>query len=182
MRLLRIPEDTKDTMLVHPVDQPFECVGALSGTIGDLLRASNDVVQLLDAEDSALKKLRRQTLLANFELELLAFDLGRFAVHDATIDRADGDLDLAHVVGGNILQNLIWRLQELLAHRPGKMLRIFSKPILVENLGGHGDHRDHIAHGRQRQVASRRITCERVQKGLEAAIISKAIHVVDKLA
>jgi len=57
MRLLCIPEDIKDAMLVHPVDQPFKCVRALSGTIGDLLCAANDVVQLFDSEDSALQKL-----------------------------------------------------------------------------------------------------------------------------
>ena len=98
---LGVPEDTKDTVITHPVDQRLEREG-LAGPIS-CLSGANDCVQFFDTEDAAFKQLRGEALLADFEFELLLLLLGLVTVEDARSDTVDRDLDLADVVCGHVL-------------------------------------------------------------------------------
>ena len=51
------------------------------------------------------------------------------------------------VVLGDGLENVVWGVEQLAFHTVGELLGEVGEPGLVEKLGGHRDHGDHVAHG-----------------------------------
>ena len=67
MRLLGIPQDIENAVVVNPLDQILYRENALESA-GHRLDRLDDSVELLDTQDSPLKLLGSQALLADFEL------------------------------------------------------------------------------------------------------------------
>jgi hypothetical protein len=68
--LLGVPDDIEHTMLTHPVDEPLHCED-FGSTVSDL-SVSDDRVELLDTENTALEQLGRQALFGNFKFEFFS--------------------------------------------------------------------------------------------------------------
>lgn len=67
MRLLGVPEDVEHAMLLDPVDELLKRE-ALLRAIGVVLRVFDYRVELFDANNAPLQKLRSQHLKHDFEL------------------------------------------------------------------------------------------------------------------
>ena len=61
-------------MFTHPVDEPLHSED-FGGAIRNL-SVSDNRIELLDAENTTLKQLRRKTLLGNFQLEFFSLLFG----------------------------------------------------------------------------------------------------------
>lgn len=97
MRPLRVPEDVKDLLLLHPLDKLLhrEDLRAVE------LVVANDRVELLDTEDTSLQEGRGEALCRHLKLHNLSLLFDLFTVHNACIDRINRNLYLVDVVLGD---------------------------------------------------------------------------------
>lgn len=130
MGSLGVPEDVKDLLFLHPLDELLhgEDFGAVELVVPD------DSVEFFDAEDAALQQGRRKTLRCHLELEKFCLSFALIAVHDACVDGVDGNLNLADVALGDRLKNAILGAEELAFHRSCELGSILVDPRPMEQL------------------------------------------------
>ena len=90
-------------------------------------------------------------------------------------------MDLINIASCHVLEDFIWRVKQLIFHRVGEFGGILSHPVLVEQFGGHRDHRDHVTHGRQGEIIIDLTSLQGVKQGLEPAVSAKPVHLRNEL-